>query len=99
MTTVEATKQHGHYRIEIDNHADSKIVCAGVSAIVFALAGAVSNNPAVLTHYERFEPGHAVIDYLSDDPLGEEDMRMCVIGLKQIQLSHPEEITITENII
>ena len=98
MTIVNATKNHGHYRIEIDNHADSKIVCAAVSSLVYALAGAVANNPTVQTHYETLEPGHALVDYLSDDPTGEEDMRMCVIGLKQIQLAHPEEISITENI-
>ena len=101
MATVSGNHRN-HYRLEVNNHASSTEICAAVSALVYALAGAVINNDEVITHYETLEPGHAVVDYGVNAGHGtraDEDMRCVLIGLMQVQKAYPDEIVIVENIM
>lgn len=97
MTEITVTAKDNHYRLEAEYHADDSRICAGISAILYALEGALINNADVKVHYSKLEPGHAVIEYLSAADTAEEDMRMALIGLLQIEKSHPDSIKIVQD--
>lgn len=99
MTNILAIKSENKYKLECNNHADSKEVCAGISALCYMLAGMLLNNPSADELIYDLTSGHAKITCWSDDVRVDEDFRCCVLGLLQIKESHPEEITITQNII
>lgn len=99
MAIITATKTGNHYRLEIDGHAGTHDACVMISALLYALVGSIHNNDTVTVHYEDLNPGHAVVEFLTDDPTGEEDMRCVLIGMMQVQFTYPDaEITISQNI-
>ena len=99
MTEVYANKEKNEYSIRVDNHAKTKEVCSAVSAILYALEGALFNNDYALNHVSTLEPGHAEISAVCYDHTAAEDFRMAIIGLLQIQIAFPDEVVITQNIL
>lgn len=98
MTEIVATRNHNHYRIEVDGHADCHDACVMVSVLIQTLLVAILNNPDVDVSYYTRENGHAVIEFLTDSITGEEDMRCILCGLEQVQHDHPEGVNIAQNI-
>lgn len=99
MTEVYITKDKTRYKLKAYNHAGTNEVCAGVSAIIYALEGALFNNDYAADHVSTLEPGHAEIEAICSDHTAAEDFRMAAIGLMQIQKAHPDEIGISQNIL
>lgn len=99
MTEIYVVKDRNRYKMRVKNHADSTEACHAVSAIVYALEGALQNNDYASEHTSVFEPGYAEIEAVCLDDTAAEDFRMALIGLMQIRLAHPEELGITQNIL
>ena len=98
MTEVKATVNGRHYRIEAHGHAGSSTVCNAVSALLYALEGALVNHDSAVCHFSRLQPGDAEIECIAQDDLPAEDFRCILIGLMQIELAHPDEIKINQNL-
>lgn len=92
MTEVIYRNDDYEYSLEIKNHHEDKLACAGISAIAWALAGAVSN---------RCEPDAIIIEdgYVNiqvkerTDKMISDFFFMAFVGLKQIELEYPGTIT------
>lgn len=93
MTRVLITKNGMHYRLHAVDHAGDKLVCAGISAVTYALAGALANvaEPDEL----RLEDGEVIIDCISNDNRVHDYYVMASIGLRQIELASPDKINVT----
>lgn len=90
MTVIRATLDGGRCSIRAQGHATgSPVVCAGVSALLCALSGYLANRERGGVFYNKTEPGDAVFAF-SADPEAMEAVRCVLIGLLQIQLSHPD---------
>jgi len=98
MTKIKVTKVNSHIRFEAENHADTKEVCAGISALLCTLHGAIENCETAYPVYAQLDPGHTVIEYLAQNEVAEWIGYTILIGLMQIELAHKEEVTVTQNI-
>lgn len=80
------------------DHAESSaIVCAGVSAIMYALAGFVVNEAGLENCKITLESGFAkVCTDMTDRILPA--FEMALLGLMQIELSYPTEIKVNQDI-
>jgi len=78
-------------------HADDEIVCAGISAISFALVNYVSVTCPENAR-SRIKPGHVSITakYTKNT---EEAFKVALFGLLAIEMSHPTGIKVYENIL
>jgi uncharacterized protein YsxB (DUF464 family) len=95
MVNVYAEKDGNRYLLCVKDHATgSDIVCAAVSALVYAFAGYAANFAAE-TYGMRLESGNATIHCTGGDDV-EASFNTVVTGLKQIELSHPEYIKVEE---
>ena len=93
MTRVYAEKNGNSYTLECKGHATgSEEVCAGVSAIIYALAG-WAENYAESDVKTELEPGDALVMFSGGSEC-EAAFDMAVIGLRQIELGHPEYIAV-----
>ena len=97
MTEITATRNGQHYCLEAHNHAATTEVCAGVSALLYALEGSLFNCDGVICHYSRMVSGEAKIEYIATDPEAKACMHVVLIGLMQIEKAHPDEIKISQN--
>lgn len=107
---TEARMDWGRMRITVEGHANAAkagedIVCAGISMMVNALAGALE---------EAQERGRTTFTYERDDRAGRARIqanpkmgsmaeikayfRMCVKGLKMVQAEYPKYIRVREEI-
>ena len=94
MIEVTYRNDDYEYSLEIKNHHEDKLACAGISAIAWALAGAVN---------DRCEPDTLILEdgYVNIRVEGskrtDEAIRsfffMAYIGLRQIELEYPGTIT------
>ena len=98
MTEITATVNNRHYRLEVNNHADSHDACLAVSTLVFTLEEMAFNNDSAYCHYSTLEPGYALIEYIAGDELAEEDFIVILAGLMSVQRTYPDQITIEQNI-
>ena len=104
MTT--AVMSWGRLTIELDGHAmyadpGQDIVCAGISALVMALAGALEEAEERGRTKADWDEKDNVIRIWADpnmEALNEIKayFRMCVKGLKLIQGDYPDHIRVTE---
>ena len=95
MVNVYAEKDGNRYLLCAKNHAPgSDVVCAAVSALVYAFAGYAANF-APETYGMQLESGNATIHCIGGDDV-EASFITVVTGLKQIELSHPEYIKVEE---
>ncbi len=95
MVTVRINKDgFGYSRIEVTDHADPK-VCAGVSALLWGLAGTLMDAGADFVEL-LLGDGHFIIDVTPqpDNPTLQAYFRFVDISLKQIKKSYPQDIDI-----
>lgn len=98
MVEVYAKKEKNKYCLKALNHAGTDSVCNAVSAIIYALEGALFNNDYAMEQISTLKPGEAEITATCIDPTAAEDFKMAVIGLMQIEKAHPQEIGVSQNI-
>jgi uncharacterized protein YsxB (DUF464 family) len=98
MTEITATKNNKHYKILVENHANSQEVCAAVSGLMYCLEGTLWNQDQAYCHYSKLEPGYAMIECIAGNEFVEEDFRCITIGLLQIREAHPDEVVMIQNI-
>lgn len=96
MTNVTGRRGEDRYEIIAQGHAaGSAAGCAYISGVLYTVAGYVTNVPRIRVEKCRMEPGDVVLRFR-----GGEGARaaydMAVIGLKQLERSHPELIRVTE---
>lgn len=95
MVTVRINRDgFGYSRIEVTDHADPK-VCAGVSALLWGLAGILMQEGV---HFNEvlLGDGHFIIDLMPepDNPTLQAYFRFVENSLKQIKKSYPQDIDI-----
>lgn len=99
MIEITYRSGDGTRRLEVNGHAGynpgKDIVCAGVSAIEFAVLGWCENHPECVRD-AAYAKGHAVAE-LADDPEAGSVMEAAVIGLLQIAAAYPDYVKFTEN--
>lgn len=97
MTHVYAEQHKGRFLISAKGHAegDDPRVCAGISAILYALAGLLDNTPEIKTEQADLESGDAIVRF-SGDTEAETAYRMTLIGLMQIAESYPGYMEVTK---
>lgn len=94
MTYVYCEKDGNRYTVTAKGHATgSPEVCAGVSGILYALAGYLENGDGIGTLHGRIEPGDFSVTF-DGDGRADAVYNMALIGLLQIEKSHPEYIKV-----
>lgn len=99
MTHANIEIQGRNYLLTLDGHAGYNpgrdIVCAGISAIVYTLAGYLYNAGDHVNQMKNniLTPGHVCI-LCSGDAFVREAYRMAAIGLAQIAAEYPDHLTI-----
>ena len=98
MTHVTVESGSGRYAITAEGHASgSPEACAGVSAILCALAGWLENAPAgVGVEKITTEPGRAALRF-SGGAAAETAAELAEIGLRRIALAAPEAVRVEES--
>lgn len=95
MTEVKYRNSRTNHELEIVNHHDDIRACAGISAIAWALAGAVTNECDLDTLI--MEDGHVHIKCVDARKRNAKALnnyfQMAIIGLKQIALEYPGTIS------
>jgi len=97
MTEVIARRGPEGLSLEVSGHATGyPAVCAGASALLYALAGWVRNREEPDAGAVVLEDGHGVVT-LRDGPEAWAVLEAVVIGLLQIQLAEPAAIRVRKN--
>ena len=94
---VQGGIERGFYVLTARGHADfepgNDIVCASISALVYALAGTLQNLPhEELTHRE--EPGDVMVYCKSGDRAVYGAFLCAEVGLRQIAAAYPENLSV-----
>ena len=89
--TAEFSRKGNTHMIRVSNHAPNAVICAGISAVMYALVGTLMNND-VEWKTRTMTKGLVELVFTTDDPKALEDIRMAEIGLKQIELGNPGSI-------
>lgn len=76
---------HGH----ADFNPGCDVVCAGVSAIVYALAGYIANADGIKVNTAKYTPGEAEFDVEGD---ARQAFETTYIGLAQIAQKYPDNV-------
>lgn len=90
--------------LKVDGHADydehgRDIVCAGVSAITQALTGFIENHDDCEGETQENDcGGHVHIFALKSDEATYAAFEMAFIGLLQIEMAHPNYVTVSKRI-
>lgn len=100
MIRVYYNRGEGRHELTVNGHAGyaeygKDIVCAGVSAIVFALLGWMEHNEEEIDDLEDMiaEDGQVYIACTGNDKL-ETAFQVAVLGLIQIARAHPDHVDI-----
>lgn len=97
MVNVYAESDSNRYLLSSEGHATgSEQVCAAVSALVYAFAGYVENAKIegnATVYNMRLDSGKALIHCHGSREVGAA-FDTVVLGLKQVELSHPELIRV-----
>ena len=93
----ERDKGAGFHHLLIRGHADAAphghdIVCAGVSAIAFALMEYIAKHEDHIISPPQVEPGMVEIFAQSDREGTEAAFEVAAIGLKQLAIHHPHHV-------
>ena len=90
MTNFKASKKYGIYSIEVDGHATgSDSVCAGISALCYALMGVADNSDALIVESMNVYDGHFDMCWRGGIE-AKTAFNMITIGLSQIAQSYPD---------
>lgn len=97
MTVVTISQQGITYEIEAKGHASGKdpAPCAGITAILGALAGYLENAGLSEKEYVKLEPGDAHIIFSGGDTANAV-FEMAVVGLLQIEMQYPGYIKVEQ---
>lgn len=96
MTFVYCEKNGNQYTITAKGHATGRPeVCAAVSGLLYALAGYLENGEGIGRLHGRIEPGDFSVTF-DGDGLAMAVYNMTLIGLLQIEKSHPEYIQVEQ---
>lgn len=95
MTQVYCEKYGIRYKVRAKGHAEgSPEVCAAVSGLLYALAGYLENGDGMMNIItRRMESGNVSLDF-EGGIRAEAVYNMALIGLLQIEKSHPEYIKV-----
>ncbi len=96
MTRVYCESHGNRYTVCARGHAEgSPQVCAAISGIMYALLGYVKNaqDESTIAYSDRLSDGDVEIDFRGGEN-AEAVYDMAVIGLLQIEKSHPEYIRV-----
>lgn len=85
-------------RLEVHHHADSDVLCAVISAFVCTLAGAAELNAEAKCVYSKLDYGSSVVQYIAQGETAEEDMRIILLGLLQLETQYPDSVKVEQNI-
>lgn len=99
MTKVEITRNDYKLTLTAKEHAGDPVVCAGISALCYALANSIYNHYFVDIDKMVLDDGDAYISVVSDSPMVIEDFRMAAYGFKSIESAHPDNIQVSTNLI
>lgn len=93
MVEAYFEQDRDRFLVTCKGHATgSEKVCAGVSAVIYALAGWVNNYAEAEVRIE-LESGDALITFRGGSE-AEAAFDMALIGLKQIQLAEPDKVSV-----
>lgn len=96
MTRVTAWQEGDRYGIAARGHATGSVAgCGYISGILYSLVGYLVNEREVCLDRRRMEPGDVVLRFRGGER-ARAAYDMAVIGLKQLERSHPELIRVTE---
>lgn len=94
MTYFYAEEYNGRYLISAKGHAtgDDPSVCAGISALLYSLAGLIDNTPAIKAECISLEDADALFRF-SGGAEAKTAYDMIIIGIAQIAESYPGYIS------
>lgn len=96
MTTVKTRCGKGRYEIIARGHATGSVAgCGYISGILYSLAGYLVNEGDIQVERHRMEPGDVTLRFRGGER-ARAAYDMTLIGLKQLERSHPELIRVTE---
>lgn len=96
MTNVTVRRENDRYEITARGHATGSVGgCGYISGILYSLAGYLVNEGEIRVERRRMEPGDVELRFRGGEK-AEVACGMAVIGLKQLERSHPELIRVTE---
>lgn len=92
---VVSSNARGEYRISAKGHASGEdpAPCAGITAILGALAGYLENSGKFAKEYVKLEPGDAKLIFFGGSD-AQAVFEMALVGLLQIELTYPEYIRV-----
>lgn len=95
MTIIRCGAAGQDMELEVDGHAaGAPEACAGISAIVEAVSTYVGCSDHVYAVYEHtVQEGYCIIR-ASGDCAAQEAWRMACIGLAQISMAYPEQVSV-----
>lgn len=96
MTNVTVRQENDRYEITARGHATGSVGgCAYISGILYSLAGYLVNEGEIRVDRCGMEPGDVELRFRGGEK-AEAAWGMAVIGLKQLERSHPELIRVTK---
>lgn len=105
MTKVEFVRgDYGFEELNINNHAEDKVVCSAISSLGMTLIGALQHSFADLISECYYSDGFLSVKI---NPSLDEDRQKTVdtifetiyVGLKQIEATYPQNININDNFL
>ena len=98
MTRIKARRHKRKFAIYADGHATgSEEACAGVSALLYALAGWLKNVPdRVRVFKSHMEPGQVTLIFYGEEA-ARTAFEVTMIGLAQIAAKFPKSVSISIN--
>ena len=100
MIRVYYTRGEGTHELNINGHAGyaeygNDIICAGVSAITFALLGWMEHNEEEITQLDELmvEDGQVYLSCTGSEKLNTA-FQVAIMGLIQISRAHPDYVSI-----
>lgn len=94
MTRIYCEKRGNWYTVQASGHADgSEQVCAAVSGLLYALAGYAENDREIRVLGRKIESGDFSITFMGINR-AKAVYDMAVIGLLQIEKSHPDVLRV-----
>ena len=96
MTRILLQKEGEHMLVSASGHAaGSEAACAGISALLFALAGFLHTDGGTTIRSCRLESGYALLDF-SGGASAEAAFRMTAVGLRQIARGYPSCVAVED---
>lgn len=96
MINITVNRNNDEYKLSMIGHANfstgNDIVCAGASAIAYSLIGFLGNNADGTDITEK--SGNLNIVCRNADPKIEAAFEMAVIGLLQLELTYPKNVSV-----